>query len=258
MDAVVIAGGIPKEGDPLYEYTRGAYKALLDIAGKPMIQWVLDALNGAETIDNVTIVGLEEDSNLACPKIVSITPSQGDMVDNVYAGVSKALEHNPQAGHVIMVSSDVPAITYEMIDWLVNTSMESDEDVYYTVIKRQVMEERFPTSKRSYIHFKDMDVCGGDINIIRSSLASGDSEIWHRLMGARKNALKQAALIGFDTLLLLLFRAVTLDQAVDKVARRLNVTGRAMICPYAETGMDVDKPNQLEILRADLAQKSNM
>ena len=46
MDAIVTAGGIPKPGEPLYEYTQGIYKALLDIAGKPMIQWVLDALCG--------------------------------------------------------------------------------------------------------------------------------------------------------------------------------------------------------------------
>jgi len=25
-----------------------------------------------------------------------------------------------------------------------------------------------------------------------------------------------------------------------------------MVCPYAEVGMDVDKPHQLEIMRADL------
>ena len=256
MDAVVIAGGVPHEGDPLYEYTQGESKAMLDIAGKPMIQWVLDALTNAKMIENVIIIGLPEDSDLACSKIASFVPSQGDMIDNVRAGVNKVLEINPQAGHVIIVSSDIPAITAEMIDWLVNASSDSDLDLYYTVIERRVMEERFPTSKRSYVRLKDVEVCGGDVNIIRASLASSGSDIWSRLIAARKNALKQAALIGFDTLLLLLFHAVTIDKAVDKVTKRLNITGRAVICPYAETGMDVDKPNQLEILRADLAHRS--
>ena len=53
MDALVVAGGIPKEGEPLYEYTQGKPKALLDVAGKPMIQWMLDALSGSEKIDTV-------------------------------------------------------------------------------------------------------------------------------------------------------------------------------------------------------------
>jgi hypothetical protein len=60
-------------------------------------------------------------------------------------------------------------------------------------------------------------------------------------------------LIGYDTLLLLLLRRITIEGAVKKVTSRLNITGRAILCPYAEVGMDVDKPHQLEILRADLA-----
>jgi hypothetical protein len=33
---------------------------------------------------------------------------------------------------------------------------------------------------------------------------------------------------------------------------RLNITGKAIVCPYAEVGMDVDKLFQLEIMREDL------
>jgi hypothetical protein len=61
--------------------------------------------------------------------------------------------------------------------------------------------------------------------------------------------------MGFDTLLLMLLRAITLDEAVKKVAARLHMTGKAIVCPYAEIAMDVDKPNQLELMRADLAKR---
>ncbi len=60
MDAIVTAGGIPQPGEPLYEYTQGISKAMLDVAGKPMIQWVLKALDEAATIDKVIIIGLPE------------------------------------------------------------------------------------------------------------------------------------------------------------------------------------------------------
>jgi hypothetical protein len=33
------------------------------------------------------------------------------------------------------------------------------------------------------------------------------------------------------------------------------MTGTAIVCPYAEVGMDVDKPHQLEMIRADLAER---
>jgi GTP:adenosylcobinamide-phosphate guanylyltransferase len=257
MDAIIIAGGIPQEGEPLYEYTQGASKAMLDIGGKPMVQWVLDALNGAAEIDKVVIVGLSEEEGIESDKISAFVPNMGDLIANVRAGVNKTLEINPQTNHVIVVSSDIPAITSEMIDWLVNDSKGSDMDLYYTVIERQVMEKRFPTSKRSYVRLKDVEVCGGDVNIIHASLAASDSDIWNRLLDSRKNAIKQAAIIGFDTLLLMLLRAVTIDQAVGKVAKKLKITGKAIVCPFAEVGMDVDKPNQLELLRNDIALRSS-
>ena len=142
-----------------------------------------------------------------------------------------------------------------MVDWVVNSAMQTDEDAYYTVIKRQVMESRYPASKRSYTHLKDMDVCGGDLHVLRAQIGSENDALWERIIGARKNVFKQASLVGYDTLFLLLFRLITLDQAAKMVTKRLNLTGRGLICPFAEIGMDVDKPFQLEIVREDLARR---
>ena len=79
MDAIVMAGGIPRAEDPLYEYTQGDPKALLDIAGKPMIQWVLDAISGSATVERVVLISLPEDANLECTKPVTYLPDQGGL-----------------------------------------------------------------------------------------------------------------------------------------------------------------------------------
>lgn len=254
MDAIVTAGGIPQPEEPLYPYTQGSSKALLDIAGKPMIQWVLDALCEAETIEHIVIVGLPEDSDLQCKKIGGYLPNQGGMLNNIKAGIKKAYEINPDVGHVLLVSSDIPTITAETVNWVVNTAMQTDDDAYYNVIKRQVMEARFPNSKRTYTRFKDMDICGGDMNVIRAALTA-DEGLWEKIIAARKSPVKQASLLGFNTLILFLLRRLTLDGAVKRVAKRVGLTGKALVCPYAEVGMDVDKPNQLELVRADIARQ---
>jgi GTP:adenosylcobinamide-phosphate guanylyltransferase len=254
MDAIVTAGGIPQPDEPLYPYTQGISKALLDIAGKPMIQWVLDALCEAETIEHIVIVGLPEGSDLNCIKIGGYLPNQGGMLSNLKAGIIKVYEINPNTSHVLLVSSDIPTINAEMVNWVVNTALQTDEDAYYNVITRQVMETRFPESKRTYTHFKDMDVCGGDMNVVRAAI-SADDELWEKIIAARKSPLKQASLLGFDTLLLMLLRMITLEGAVKRVTKRVGLTGRALICPYAEIGMDVDKPNQLELVRTDIASR---
>ena len=252
MDAIVIAGGIPKPEDPLYEFTQGQPKSLLEIAGKPMVQWVLDALEEAETVDQVVLISLTEEHGLKFSKPITYVPDQGELLKNVRAGIEKVVELNPDARHVLTVSSDIPAIKSEMIDWIVNNNMETDLDLYYTVIPRKVMEARFPESNRSYTRLKDAEVCGGDVNMVRASTVNANEELWDRIVAARKNVFKQAALFGYGNLLLFISGQLTIQGAVKRVTKRMDITGQAVISPYAELGMDVDKPHQLEILRAEL------
>jgi GTP:adenosylcobinamide-phosphate guanylyltransferase len=220
-----------------------------------MIQWVLDAIGHAGKIERVVIVGLSEESGVTCAKPTEFVPGQGGLLQNIRAGVEHALALNPGAHHVLTVSSDIPAITSEMVDWTVSTCQETDHDLYYNVITRQVMEARYPNSRRSYTRLKDIEVCGGDMNVIRAKTVTANEALWERIIAARKNVFKQAALVGYDTLLLLLLRQMSLESGVTRVTKRLDVTGRVIFCPYAEIGMDIDKPHQLEILRADLARR---
>lgn len=257
IDAIVLSGGIPKPDTPLYEYTQGKPKALLDVCGKPMIQWVLDALEGAETINQIVIVGLTDESAVTCSKVSAFIPSLGDMMENGRAGLKKVLELNPKAHHVLAASSDIPAIKPAIVDWVVNTTSETDDDIYYNLITRQVMEARFPGSNRSFTKLKDVEVCGGDMNVVSAQTITENDELFKKVLAARKNVFKQAALIGYDTLFLLLLRRIDTKGAVEKVTKKLNITGRAILCPYAEVGMDVDKPHQLEILRADLSKQES-
>jgi hypothetical protein len=48
---------------------------------------------------------------------------------------------------------------------------------------------------------------------------------------------------------------LTLEKAVEKITNKLDITGQAIVCPYAEVGMDIDKPHQLEIIRKDLKKR---
>ena len=255
MDAVVTAGGIPQPDEPLYAYSKGKAKALIDVAGKPMIQWVLDALSEAKTIDRVVVIGLSAKSDLTCKKPMTYMSNQGKMLDNLKAGTAKVMELNPKAKFVLFVSSDIPSITSEMVDWIVNTTSKTQDDLYYNVVRREDMEMRFPGSKRTYTPLKDMQVCGGDMNVARTAIVNQNSEFWNKLIEARKNPAAQAAMIGFDIIFKFIFRQLTIDDVIQRVAEKLNLKGRAIVCPFPEVGMDVDKPHQLELMRTDMEKR---
>jgi GTP:adenosylcobinamide-phosphate guanylyltransferase len=255
MDAIVTAGGIPKPEDPLYTYSHGDSKALIDVAGKPMIQWVLDALGDAKQVDHVIIIGLSPKSGVTCKKPIYHVSNQGRMLANIVAGVDKALEINKKNKYVLVVSSDIPTLKSEMVDWLINTCMETKDDLYYGVCPKDVMETRFPGSKRTYTHLKDMDVCGADMNLTHVRMTTEHLDMWESLIGSRKSPLKQAGIIGFGTLFALFTRRLTLEDAVKRVCDRIGIKGRAIVWPHAEPCMDIDKPSQLELLREDLAKQ---
>jgi GTP:adenosylcobinamide-phosphate guanylyltransferase len=255
MDAFVTAGGIPGPEDPLHAATRGQPKALLDVAGRPMVQWVLDALSGAARIDRVVVVGLGPEAGITCAKPTTYLPNQGHMLDNIQAGVNEILRGNPGARLVMAVTSDIPAVTSAMIDWVAETCLQTDHDLYYLVIERSLMETRFPGSNRTYVRLKDAEVCGGDLSVLQAGIVA-DRHLWERMIAARKNAFKQASFLGWDLLLLLLSGRLSMERAERMVSRRIGLHGRVILSPYAEVGMDIDKPHQLEILRRDLAARA--
>jgi hypothetical protein len=220
-----------------------------------MIQWVLDALGESKTIERVIITGLAAESGVTCTKPTEFYPNQGEMIENIRSGIVKALEHNPIVQHVMIVSSDVPAIRTEMVDWIAGNITPQD-DMLYHVISRETMERRFPGSRRTYMRLKDAEVCGGDVNVIRAQTVTSNDALWRKIIASRKSPIKQAALLGFDTLLLILLHRLTLEAAARRASQRIGMRGRAILCPFAEIGMDVDKPGQLEMMRADLAARA--
>ncbi len=251
MDAIVIAGGTPGPEDPLYPFTQGRPKALLELEGRPMLQWVVDALEGSARVEHVVVIGPGPEFGLRFGSKTLSQPDQGGMIANILSGLETVQRLSPGATHTLLSSGDIPAITPEMVDWRVATVEAAGADLDYAVVERQTMDRVFPGSRRSFTHLKETEVCGGDLNGL-SVNAVCDKPLWDSLVASRKNALKQAALIGYDVLLLALLRRLTLQDAERRVSRNLRLRAHVSLCPYAEVGMDVDKPHQLEMVRRHL------
>jgi len=256
MDAVVLAGGRVSADDPLYADSPYGQRCLIDIHGKPMIQWVVDAFSTSEAVDEMIIVGLPSGYRLNINKPFSLLPDTGDMFTNIRKGVSYSAENKPGHARCFIASGDIPALQTEMIDWLAAWIAKNPGSmIYYNVISQSVMEAKFPNAHRSFVRFKDVAVCGGDLNVVDSRFFNQECPIWTRLTQARKHPLRQAAMLGLDTLILVALRMITLEKAVSMVCKRLSLDGTAVVSPYAEMGMDADKPHQLEILRQYLARR---
>ena len=252
MDAIVLAGGKASPGDPLYIEARGGPKSLIEIAGKPMVQWVLEALDEAASVDFIVVVGLEPTDKFRITKSVHFLPDAGSLLANIHQAAQYLEELHPDQTHMLSLSADIPAVTSEMIEECIKLYDSSEVDIYYAVIDKKTMEARYPGSKRTYVKLKDAQVCGGDVNCFKKKSALNPAGTWGELILTRKNPVKQAAIIGWGTLIRLFTGQLTLQQAADRVCKRLDITGKVLVLPFAEIGMDIDKPFQLKIVEKDL------
>jgi GTP:adenosylcobinamide-phosphate guanylyltransferase len=249
MDCIITAGGIPGPDDPIYSYTQGQPKALLDMNGRTMLERVVDALQASRHVDEIVVVGLGHDHGQQFRRPVHHLPDYGGLFSNVLAGVNWMRQHTGDAGHLLICSGDVPAITAAQIDDHIEACRPLDKAIYYTFATRQVIEERFPHSNRTYVRLKGLEIAGGDVVVADPAVADHNQELWIALTEGRKHAWKLAKTVGFSFLFKLLLRQLRVQDIENKAASIVGRPTRIILTPHAELAMDVDKPRQVEMLR---------
>lgn len=253
MDALIMAGHTPGKVDPLLEYAGVDNKALIMLAGKPMIKWVADALVGSDSIERLFIVGQDESLGIDFgTKPVIFIPNQGRMLRNIVVAVEQILQDTTDREHILVSAVDIPLITTSIVDDHIRMTLETQHDIYYTLINRETMLARFPTSRRSYTHMRDAVICGGDLNMLGWRAVETNREFWDAVLESRKSALRQVSKVGLWNLLLFALRRLTIEEGIRRAEKFIGISARAVRSPHAEIGMDIDKPFQLDIVRAEL------
>jgi CTP:molybdopterin cytidylyltransferase MocA len=251
--AVVLAGQSIRQEDPLSEYAQGRPKALIPIAGRPMVTYVLAALAESRYVGRIVVVGTDLEMDLEMAQPLDVVACQGELIPNVMRGVQRAVELVPDLEGVLVTGSDLPLLTPTIIDQFIESCLQTDHDAYYGVVERSVMETRFPASRRTYVRLADGEFAGGDLLLLRQAAAGLDLALWHRLAAARKNPLRQVWMLGGPgPALKLLTHRMSLAEAEARASKAFNVRARVIVCPHAELGMDVDRPCQLEIVSSEL------
>ena len=252
LDCVVLAAGTPRPGEPLWGETRGAPKALIDVAGRPLAQWVLDALADAEGIGRVVLVGPPELAALSYAGELELVPPGADLVDNLYAGIDRLLELDPAAERAAYCWSDIPLVRGAMLDLFLAGSV-GWVDVEAGLVARSELEERFPGVEEKWLWFREGAFVAADFGVFRPRMAAAHRQQLEILAPRRKSALRQAWQVGPGLLLTYLLGRLSLRGLEERLERRYAVRARIQRVADPELGLDVDGPVNLEICRRALA-----
>lgn len=249
VEAVILAGAV--NDGRLKDLSGEKYEALVPLAGKCMVQYVVDALQKAETIDGISVVGFPEFRERLSLKEARLVPAGKSFLDSVRMG----LEVNSAAEHLFFITGDVPMITGPVIDRFVQSSIEGEGEFFVPVVMRETSEARFPGVSRTYVKLRDGDVTLGNCffgteHSIRRVLPELE-KMYHY----RKSPLRMASTLGPGFIMRLLTRRAGIAHLEQMFQRVTGAEGHAVISPDPELAADVDKPEQLLTLEQFLREE---
>jgi CTP:molybdopterin cytidylyltransferase MocA len=244
VNAVVLAGR--RNDGKLKDVATEPWEALIDIAGRPMVSWVLDAVLGSKEVNHVVMVAPKSEFSRFESDRVSIVEPGDSLVGNALIGCRAA----PKGEFILLCTSDVPMISTHTVDsFLKLCADKAGADFYYPVVPKEVAEARFPGVHRTYASIKEGTFTGGNIMLVRASKVETAADRATEFVNNRKSPVKQAGLLGWSFVVKLLLHSLTVAELEKTLSHYFLMQARAIICPEPEIGVDVDKPSDLELAR---------
>jgi len=254
VDALVLAGGSTKG---LTEDTNVGTKALIDINGRPMLAYILDALKGAGQVGKITVVLPSSVRNSQClEKADIVVNGNGDMVENFYTGLSSMGNGKDDSKHeVLVISADIPLITSEAVDDFIKRCREREASLYYPIVSKSAVEKRYPKVNRTYMALREGRFTGGNFFLFDRRVALRNRELLKKVIGVRKSPLDFIRILGLPFIVRFIFHWLTLPGLEKKISDLMGAKGVAVPTPYVEVSIDVDKVSDLDLVRAELARE---
>ncbi len=234
--AVVLAGGPP---DDVAHLQNGApNKAFVLIDGVTLVERTMRPLKASASIDRIIAV-----APIAAHEHPALALANEKRPDGVK--ISESLRNGlaglPLDELAIVVASDLPILTVAAVDDFVSRARKLDPDVGYGCLERSVHMARFPEVPHTWARLRDGTYCGGGMIAIKPRVLPHLERFIERLGAARKNPLHLASLFGWDMVFRFAFRRLTVAQAENRASHLLGAPVRAIVSPFAETGVNVDR-----------------
>ncbi len=259
--AIVLAGRRPGP-DALAEGDGAPHRALLDIEGEPMLVRVTRRLLAWPSIERVVVSIDRADLLESLPDFVrwraegrlEILPS----TDSPSRSALVSLDHfDLSAGPVLVTTADHALLDDAMLSRFFEVSASSSADLCLALVPRSVIQARFPETRRTYLRFRGEAYSGANLFLFRSPAARGAALFWQRAEGLRKRPWRIARAFGIRNLLRFVMRRLSLEEGFAQVSRVLGIRVEAIALEQAEAAVDVDKLDDLVLVRRILAERRN-
>lgn len=250
--AVILAGDRTRQ-DALREYSGVSCKALIRVAGVPMVHRVIGALRGAGNIARIGLSGPEsqdvqsdaELSEWVASGTIDWSPPQGSPSTSAY----QAMQALPDDVPVLITTADHPLLSSEIVDRFCDDSRASECDVLVGLAPHDLILRSYPGIRKTVLKFRDNEYCGCNLFAFMSPRGRGVADFWRRIENERKKPLLLIGLLGIFAVLRYRMGWLSLDSALKLLSKRLDLRVGAVILPYADAAIDVDSVADYRLVR---------
>ena len=253
--ALLLAGQRPGV-DPLAEAFGETWKAKVRVGGEAMLSRVARTLLAVPAIGRVVVVAQEPELPLdgdcawlaAEPRVTTARSSSG--IASSVAGIAGG---DAAPWPVLVTTADHPLLTVPMIEAMLASG--GDTDIAVGVVGRRTLLGAYPGNRRTWLKFAGEAWSGANLFSLRTDRARAALDAWSGIERDRKKAIKLVSHFGAWLAIRALTRTITLDAAMQAAGRKLGLVARPVALPFAEAGIDVDKPSDHALAEEILARR---
>lgn len=241
FNAIVLAGS-RGGADPVAAAAGVSDKALAVVAGRTMLARVVDAVRAAGA-DRVLVVhssAAVRDAAMALGAEVlagEAGPSASAAAALAHLGAPALLT---TADHALLEPAWITAFLQ---------AVPPTADVAALLARRDVVEAAVPETRRTWLRFADGDWSGCNLFQLATPGAAAALALWQEVERDRKRPWRIVRRLGPGLLVRYLLGRLTLAEALARVGALAGVRAAMVASPYGLAAVDVDKPEDLALVR---------
>jgi GTP:adenosylcobinamide-phosphate guanylyltransferase len=253
IDALILAGS-RGPADPVAALGGVPHKALVPIAGRPMLSYVLEAVRGVPEVARI-FVCIDDATDLSSVT-GTIAFQRIPPASSPAASMAAALKAIDGKQSLLVTTADHPLLTTAIIRHFLDHASNA-ADLSVGLAEAAIVTAAFPEGKRTFYRLAGKGYSGCNLFLARRPGAGRVAEYWRRMETHRKKPLRLVREIGLGALVRYALGLLSLDAAFAHVSRLTGATIRPVLLPYAEAATDVDKPSDFALVEGLLKKRLN-
>lgn len=226
-----------------------------------MVLRVLDALMDCEQLATIILCGPPRALLARCPELkqriesgqVGWIESQNSPSRSAAAGMAQMAEGQ----RILLTTADHALLSAEIVTHFLQKSMALDCDATVGVVRYETFQCQYPQNRRTVMRLADANLCG--CNLFTFNPRGRDLvAFWQQAEALRKRPWRLVnQVLGWRAVWAYLLGNLSLDQAMHAISQKSGVKVMPVMLPFAEAGIDVDKPADLQLVESILADRTS-